>query len=83
MESSLHDEVLQIPVTAEALTSLRSLVEQDADALDDMSKGCLQTMASAAHVSFAGRPLLQDENELLFKIKYISIGAYRHANIRH
>lgn len=33
-----EDEVLQTPVTAEALTSLHSLIKQDTHALDERSK---------------------------------------------
>ena len=69
-----QDEVLQTPVTpvtAEALTSLHSLIEQDAHALDETSKQRLQRrlqkFANAAQISFAERALLADENRLLFK----------------
>jgi DDE superfamily endonuclease len=66
-----QDEVLQTPVTAEALTSLRSLIEQDAHAHDETSKQRLQRhiqkLAKAAQVSFAECALLVDENQLLFK----------------
>ena len=37
-----QDEVLQTPVTAEALTSLHGLIEQDAHTLDETSKQRLQ-----------------------------------------
>jgi hypothetical protein len=60
-------EVLQTPVTAEALTSLRSLIEQDAHALDETSKQRLQKLANAAQVSFAECALLLDDNRLLFQ----------------
>ena len=66
-----QDEVLQTPVTAEALTSLHSLIEQDAYTLDETSKQRLQRrlqkFANAAQISFAERVLLADENRLLFK----------------
>jgi hypothetical protein len=62
-----QDEVLQTPVTAEALTSLRSLIEQDAHALDKTSKQRLQKFANAAQISFAECALLHDENRRLFK----------------
>ena len=60
-------EVLQTPVTAEALTSLHNLIEQEAHALDVMSQQRLQKFAKAAQISFAECALLQDENQLLFK----------------
>ena len=37
-----QDEVLQTPVTVEALTSLHGLIEQDAHTLDETSKQRLQ-----------------------------------------
>ena len=71
VESCPQDEVLQTPVTAEALTSLHSLIEQDTHALDETSKQRLQRrlqkFANAAQISFAERALLADENRLLFK----------------
>jgi hypothetical protein len=60
-------EILQTPVTAEALTSLHNLIEQEAHALDVMSQQRLQKFAKAAQISFAECALLQDENQLLFK----------------
>jgi hypothetical protein len=60
-------QVLQTPVTAEALTSLRNLIEQDAHTLDETSKQRLQKLANAAQISFAECALLHDENRLLFK----------------
>jgi hypothetical protein len=72
--SYLQDDVLQTPVTpvtVEALTSLCTLIEQDAHKLDETSKQRLQRrlqkFANAAHISFAERALLADENRLLFK----------------
>ena len=51
-------------VTAEALTSLHSLIEQDADVLDEKNKKDLkrhlQKFANDAQISFAERALLQD-----------------------
>lgn len=71
VRSCPQDEVLQTPVTAEALTSLHSLIEQDAHALDETSKQRLQRrlqkFANAVQISFAERALLADENRLLFK----------------
>jgi uncharacterized protein YicC (UPF0701 family) len=63
----LQDELPQTPVTAEALASLRSRIEEDAHALDETSRKRLQKLANAAQVSFAECALLQDENRLLFK----------------
>lgn len=62
-----QEEFLQTPVTAEALVSLRSLVEQDAHTLDATSKQRLQKLANAAQASFTERALLLDENQLLFQ----------------
>lgn len=53
-------------MTAEALTSLRNLIEQDGHTLDETSKQRLQKLANAAQVSFAECALL-DENRLLFQ----------------
>jgi hypothetical protein len=50
-----------MPVTAEALTSLRSLIEQDAHGLDEKSKQRLQKLANAAQTSFAECALLHDK----------------------
>lgn len=60
-------KVLQTPVTAEDLTSLRSLIEKHTHSLDGTSKRRLQKLADAAQVSFAERALLYDENRLLFQ----------------
>jgi hypothetical protein len=60
-------EVLQTPVTTEALMSLRNLIEQDAHVLDETSERRLQKFANATQISFAECALLQDENRLLFK----------------
>jgi hypothetical protein len=62
-----QDDILQTPVTAEALTLLRSQLEQDAHALDESSKQRLQKLANATQVSFAESAVLRDENQLLFK----------------
>jgi hypothetical protein len=43
-----QSEVLQTPVTAEALTSLRSLIEQDTHMLENPSKWRLQKLVNAA-----------------------------------
>jgi len=67
LESCPQDEVLQTPVTAEALTSLHSLIEQGTHALGERSKQRLRKFANAAQISFAERALLADENRLLFK----------------
>lgn len=62
-----QEELLQTPVTAEALVLLRSQVEQDAHVLDARSKKRLQKLANAAQVSFAECALLLNENQLLFQ----------------
>jgi hypothetical protein len=62
-----QDEVLQTPVTAEALKSLRSLIEQDSHTLDKASKQRLEKFANTTQISFAERALLEDDNQLLFK----------------
>ena len=62
-----QDEVLQTPVTAEALTSLHSLIEQDTHALNERSKQRLQKFANAAQIPFTERALLADKNRLLIK----------------
>jgi hypothetical protein len=77
MGSNVQDEVLQTPitpatpVTAEALLSLRGLIEQDAHKVDEASKQRLQRrlqkFSNAAQIFLAERTLLQDENQLLFK----------------
>jgi hypothetical protein len=60
-------EILQTPVTSEALTTLHTLVEQDAQRLDSLSRHRLQKLANAAQKSFAECALLLDENRLLFE----------------
>lgn len=67
MGSCSQDEVLQTPVIAEALTSLRSLIEQDAYGLDETIKQRLQKFANAAQISFAESALLHDDSRLLIK----------------
>jgi hypothetical protein len=65
VEPCPQGEILQTPVTAEALTSLCNLIEQDANTLDDISKKRLQKLANAAQKSFAECAILLDENRLL------------------
>jgi hypothetical protein len=67
VETSPQDIGLQTPVTAEALKSLRNLIERDTHTLDEESKQRLEKFANAAQVSFAERALLEDNNQLLFK----------------
>jgi hypothetical protein len=67
VESSLQVESLQTPVTSEALASLRTLIQQDAQVVDIQSKCRLQKLANAAEKAFAERALLIDENRLLFQ----------------
>lgn len=62
-----QDDILQTPVTTEALTLFRNQLEQDAHTLDESSRQCLQKVLNAAQESFAECALLRDENQLLFK----------------
>jgi hypothetical protein len=62
----LQDEVIQTPVTAEHVTALHSLIEQEAHTLDETSKRRVQKLANAAKLSFAEYAPLQDENQFLF-----------------
>ena len=59
-------EVLQTPVTSEALTSLHNLIKKDAYADDETSKQRqqrhLQKFANTAYTCFAERALLRDQN---------------------
>jgi DDE superfamily endonuclease len=64
--SRLRD-VPHTPVTAEALTSLRCLIEQDIDELDEPTKHRVQKLANAAEKRFADCAILLDENKLLFE----------------
>lgn len=70
-----HDpqgEVLQTPVTTEALISLHDLIKQDAHTEDDMSKQRLQRhlqkFANAAQTCFAERDLQREQIHFLRKI---------------
>lgn len=65
MESCLQGEVLQTPVTSEALTLLQSRIEDDAQLLDSPSRRRLQKLANAAEKAFAKPALLLDKNRLL------------------
>ena len=62
------------PVTVEALTSLHDLIKKDACAasFDEAGKQRLQRrvqkLASAAKISFAKQGLLQEHNQLLYRI---------------
>jgi hypothetical protein len=71
VETSLHGEVLQTPVTAEAFISLHGLIQRDADTQDETSKERLlthlQKFSKAAQMSIAECALLKDENRLLFE----------------
>jgi DDE superfamily endonuclease len=67
VESCPQSEVLQTPVTAEALTLLQSRIEDDAQLLDSPSKLRLRKLANAAEKAFAERALLLDENRVLFE----------------
>jgi hypothetical protein len=65
-------EVLQTPVSSEALTSLHNLIKQDACAEDVMSKQSLQRhtqkLANAAQICFAERALHQEQIYFLRKV---------------
>ncbi|ORY15241.1 hypothetical protein BCR34DRAFT_643422 [Clohesyomyces aquaticus] len=56
--SPLQDGLLQTPVTAEGLTSLRSHIEEEVHTLDETSRKRLQKLANAVRVSFAECALL-------------------------
>jgi hypothetical protein len=81
VQSYLQDEIPVAPTTpvtpvtpmnAEGLTLLHDLIKQDAAQLDKPSEQRLQRrvqkLASAAKISFARQGLLQDHNQLLYKI---------------
>ncbi|KAF2182921.1 hypothetical protein K469DRAFT_478668, partial [Zopfia rhizophila CBS 207.26] len=70
VESSLQNEVLQTPVTAEVLTSLRSLIEQNAHAFDETSKQHLQKLANAAQRSSKRRQ--SAKSSVVWKAKVMS-----------
>jgi len=65
-------EVLQTPVTLEALTLLHNLIKQDACAEDEMSKQRLQRhiqkFANAAQTCFAERALQREQIRFLRKV---------------
>jgi hypothetical protein len=63
----VQDEVLQTPLTAEALMSLHGLIEQDTHALDDGCKQHLQKFLKAARISFAKCALLDNDNQELIR----------------
>jgi hypothetical protein len=60
-------DVPHTPVTSEALTSLRSLIEQDVDVLGEPSKYRVRKLANAAQKWVAECAILLDENKLLFE----------------
>ena len=47
MISRLKDEVSYTPMTSEALISLRSLIEQDINVLNEPSRFCVQKLTNA------------------------------------
>ena len=67
VEPRTDDEILQTPVTSDALAVLRSQIDQGADKLNDSTRRRLQKLTSAAQKSFAECALLLDENRLLFE----------------
>lgn len=73
-----QDEIPLMPVTlvtAKALTSLHTLIEQDAHTLDILRKQRLQRhvqkLANAARIPFAECVLLQDQNQFLSEINHM------------
>jgi hypothetical protein len=60
-------EVLQTPVTSEALTALHSQIDRETLLLDAPNRHRLRKLANAARKCFAERALLLDENRLLFE----------------
>jgi hypothetical protein len=73
--SCYQDEVPQTPMTlvsAEGLTSLHNIIKQDSLTLTETSiprlQRHVQKLANAAHMSFAHRALLDDENQLLTRM---------------
>jgi hypothetical protein len=62
VECCSQGEILQTPITSEALTLLQSRIEDDAQLLDSPSKLRLRKLANAAEKAFAERALLLDEN---------------------
>jgi hypothetical protein len=69
----VHTPVTPVtPVTPEALTTLHGMIKDDTRKLDKASRQRvqrrMQKLASAAHISFTERALLQDHNRFLFKI---------------
>jgi hypothetical protein len=67
VEPCTDDEILQTPVTSDALAVLRSQIDQGADKLNDSTRRRLQKLTSAAQKSFAECALLLDENRVLFE----------------
>jgi DDE superfamily endonuclease len=62
-----QDKVLRTPVTAEALGSLRNLIEQGTHTVDEETKERIEKFAKAAQLSFAERALLEDDRQILLK----------------
>ena len=60
-------QVLQTPVTAEAFSSLRSLIEQDSHMLNKSTRHYVQKLANTTKRVFADCALLLNENLSLFK----------------
>jgi hypothetical protein len=65
--SSLYSEVLQTLVTAEEVTVLRKLIDQDAHILNKKCRKRFQKLLNTVQASIAECALLQDENQLLSK----------------
>jgi hypothetical protein len=67
IDAAPDDKPLQTPVTAESLTSLRRIIEQNMPILDDYNQQCLRKLANAAERAMTARDLLFKENFDLFK----------------
>jgi hypothetical protein len=61
------DNPLQTPVTAESLTSLRRIIEQNIPVLNDHNQQCIRKLMNAAERAMTARDLLFKENFDLFK----------------
>jgi hypothetical protein len=66
-DTTTDTNILQTPVTSEALTALHSQIHKDAQHLGSWSRHHLQKLANASQNSSAECALLLDENRLLFE----------------
>ncbi len=67
IDTTADDKPLQTPVTAESLTSLLRIIEQNIPAPNDYSQQCLRKLANAAEKAMTARDLLFEKNLDLFK----------------